>query len=461
MLAARVRMQTQTVTLFSALSDANTDGANIDVVSDISFTSTLTISGAVSMTSTTGATLSGGGAVQLFSIASGSLSLLSLTLRDGFMGGSGTGGAVSGALTATDCSFTGNSAAWGGAIMGGGTFTRCAFLNNHQTYSAWGGAAIFSSGSLIVSDSTFTANMATGYGGGAIFVHSGTATLTASGFTGNTADGEGGAIYLRTGTVTASGCSFTGNSATSNGGAAFVSGMSSNSYVVIDCSFSTNQCGVSSSGADVFDSIGTVVCAANAALACSVGTGSCSFAESSGCTCYSCPECVIPVPTAVPIPAPTMVPIPAPTAVPIPAPTAVPIPAPTPVPMLAPTAVPIPAPSRVPTLLPTSAPTLLPSPAPSNDCISGTSTYRLRLYDSGGNGWEGTTYTVTNSTSYTKTGERIAIATGTLADGSESLEWLCLADECYELVVSGGDALSEVGFECVSVSTVICVALES
>ena len=88
--------------------------------------------------------------------------------------------------------------------------------------------------------------------------------------------------------------------------------------------------------------------------------------------------------------------------------------------------------------------------------MSDASIYRLRLYDSGGDGWQGTTYTVSNSSSYKNTGEGFVVATGTLTDGSESLEWLCLTDGCYELAVSGGDALSEVGFEYVSVLSIMC-----
>ena len=43
--------------------------------------------------------------------------------------------------------------------------------------------------------------------------------------------------------------------------------------------------------------------------------------------------------------------------------------------------------------------------------------------------------------------EGAVIATGTLADGFESLEWICLSDGCFELVVSSGTADSEISFE--------------
>merc|ERR1719454_1384261 len=39
------------------------------------------------------------------------------------------------------------------------------------------------------------------------------------------------------------------------------------------------------------------------------------------------------------------------------------------------------------------------------------------------------------------------VANGTLASGFSSVDWLCLADGCYEIVVDGGAADSEIGFE--------------
>ena len=151
----------------------------------------------------------------------------------------------------------------------------------------------------------------------------------------------------------------------------------------------------------------------------------------------------------VPMPAPTPVPTLLPSAAPSPAPTATPTGFPNPVPTPGRTSLPSLAPTTTPTASPTSSPTPIPSPAPSITCENGTSVYRLKLYDSGGDGWQGATYNVSNSTLYTAAGEGCSVAFGTLADGSESLEWLCLADGCFELVVTGGSAPSEIGFECV------------
>ena len=38
----------------------------------------------------------------------------------------------------------------------------------------------------------------------------------------------------------------------------------------------------------------------------------------------------------------------------------------------------------------------------------------------------------------------ITYASGTLDAGSEGFDWLCLPDGCYELIVSGGDAIDEI-----------------
>ena len=155
-----------------------------------------------------------------------------------------------------------------------------------------------------------------------------------------------------------------------------------------------------------------------------------------------------PRPTPKPIHAPSPVPIPAPTPVPIPAPTPTPIPAPTPVPIPEPTSVPIPVPTPVPIPTPTPAPSPLPTPAPSYDCPGATLIYRLRLLDSGGDGWQAATYKLYNSTSRAEALEGTVVASGTLGDGlSETSDWLCLADGCYEIVVGGGSADSEIGFE--------------
>ena len=69
------------------------------------------------------------------------------------------------------------------------------------------------------------------------------------------------------------------------------------------------------------------------------------------------------------------------------------------------------------------------------------------MIDTGGDGWQSATYRLHNSTSLADTLERTVAASGTLSDGFEGSDWICLADGCYEIVVGGGLADSEVGFE--------------
>ncbi|HEC16626.1 MAG TPA: CSLREA domain-containing protein, partial [Sedimenticola sp.] len=131
----------------------------------------------------------------------------SLTLSGATVSGSSAyeGGAIyitSGdTLTITDSSFDSNSAAnIGGAIRSwGGTITSSTFSNNSTTGGGQDGGAIYSSGTLNVTNSTFSAN-SVGDKGGAIY-QAASATIKNTTFYNNTA-GTGEAIYRSTGTVT-------------------------------------------------------------------------------------------------------------------------------------------------------------------------------------------------------------------------------------------------------------------
>ena len=141
----------------------------------------------------------------------------------------GNGGALrhssSGALTVTDCVFTGNKATFevqvdnfldnngGGAliIQGGpnATITGCAFRENYSGHM--GGAMKHNSGTLTMSDSEFSGNEAV-IGGGALAEQSGNSnTVTNCTMTENTA-AQGGAIYL-SGKLTVQGGTFSKNTA--------------------------------------------------------------------------------------------------------------------------------------------------------------------------------------------------------------------------------------------------------
>ena len=92
-------------------------------------------------------------------------------------------------------------------------------------------------------------------------------------------------------------------------------------------------------------------------------------------------------------------------------------------------------------MLPIPAPTALPTPKPSFSCYTGTSLYSVRLFDSGGDGWQGATWTVYDpSLTY-------AFMGGTLADGYQERVYQCVPDACGWLVVGGGAADSEISWE--------------
>ena len=70
--------------------------------------------------------------------------------------------------------------------------------------------------------------------------------------------------------------------------------------------------------------------------------------------------------------------------------------------------------------------------------------YRLRLLDTGGDGWQGARYVVVNSSSLS-TGRALEpgatlFANGTLASGFAGYVYMCLPDGCYEIEVGGGAA---------------------
>ena len=131
---------------------------------------------------------------------------------------------------------------------------------------------------------------------------------------------------------------------------------------------------------------------------------------------------------------------------PSPPPTAMPSQVPSQTPTFVPTAVPTNAPTQSPSSGPTVGPTQIPTPVPSIDCGDEALIYRLMLFDQGGDGWQGTTFTIYPSTSGSAMFESEPIQSGTLPDGFEDTAWLCLLDGCYEIVVGGGVAPSEVGF---------------
>ena len=139
-----------------------------------------------------------------------------------------------GNVTATNCTFSGNSANGYGGVASGGTWTatNCTFSGNSA--NNYGGVAY--SSTWAITNCTFSGNSAT-YGGGVAYGDSGmwTKTWTATNctFIDNSAGQAGGVAYLGTWIVT--NCSFSRNSADWGGVA------SSGTWIATNSTFSNNS----------------------------------------------------------------------------------------------------------------------------------------------------------------------------------------------------------------------------
>ena len=159
------------------VSQANTDNAGDTITfscsGDIKLTSTLTITGSMSIDgSGQSVTLDGGNSLQVLSVNSG----VSFTLN---------------ALVVAHGSTSGNG---GGLANNGGTvsITNSAFTGNSSPINSSGGA-IYNKGSLTISDSTFTGN--SGYFGTVYNTSPGNVSITSSTFASNTPSYGGGGLY--------------------------------------------------------------------------------------------------------------------------------------------------------------------------------------------------------------------------------------------------------------------------
>jgi len=174
-------------------------------------------------------TISGGNAVQVFYINSGTVSISGLTITNG---NGGNGGAIfnNGTLTVSNSTLSGNTATYGGGIYnnypnGALTVSNSTFLGNTTVNGSGGGIYYTSYGNtLTVSNSTFAYNTAANSGGGILC---GTPmTVSNSTFYGNTANyggGGGGAIYMGpayygSAILTVSNSTISGNTASGYGG---------------------------------------------------------------------------------------------------------------------------------------------------------------------------------------------------------------------------------------------------
>lgn len=163
-----------------------------------------------------GLTISGGGAVRIFSVSSGaSLSLTGVTLTGGRFD---QGGAISnlGSVALTRCTLSGNAAIQGGAIDNSGSLslTQCTLSGNSGIAA---GGAIANRATAVLTQCTLSGNSsdATTGSGGAIYISQGTLTLTDSVVAGNKASaGPDIRKSASNGVVTASGKNLIGSNET-------------------------------------------------------------------------------------------------------------------------------------------------------------------------------------------------------------------------------------------------------
>jgi predicted outer membrane repeat protein len=149
-------------------------------------------------------------------------------------GGGITGG--DGAVAVSDSTFSGNNAHYGGGIYGFDSPIRVSnstFIGNHAN----SGGGIDASSGLILSNSTFFDNIATG-SGGAITGGNGAVAVSDSTFSGNNAH-YGGGIYASWGSTVHT-STFSGNSA-DYGGGIYTSGWDSYDIEVSNSTFSGNS----------------------------------------------------------------------------------------------------------------------------------------------------------------------------------------------------------------------------
>lgn len=252
--------------LRQAVTDSNTAAGSDTIVFDSSFSTarTITLTSGISVFPATGEsltingpganllTISGGGTTRLFfrAATAHALSLSGMTLTmSNFSGIDNPNSGAQSSLTVTNVAFVSNVNDFGGGGISNGatlTVTGCTFTNNNTTTGGGsgssGGGAILSSTNnvnipVIISNSAFTGNMANSTfagSGGAIRNRSGSMTITNSTFTNNTAI-NGGAVSSDE-NISITGSTFTGNSvnfAGSQGGAISGSGqLTINSSVI-------------------------------------------------------------------------------------------------------------------------------------------------------------------------------------------------------------------------------------
>jgi predicted outer membrane repeat protein len=171
-------------------------------------------------------TVSGGDAVTILNISSGTVTINNLEFSHGHTTGLGGGIVNGGTLGMMNCGFDHDSAAGGGGLYnaaGSATLTGCIF--NHD--AAQDGGGIYASGILTLKNCNLSNDVSTGVGGGALWVNIGcTATVTGCTLSDDTTAEDGGGVFVyKSSTATFSNCTLSNDSAANGGGALCTDGV--------------------------------------------------------------------------------------------------------------------------------------------------------------------------------------------------------------------------------------------
>jgi hypothetical protein len=170
--------KTSNAATFLALRNAVSDGAVLNITTDIAFSSEISIKAiSVRFNSSVSAVLSTGGACRILSVSAGGRLLVNGLVLTGGWSLSGGAISVSGAtLPLTACKMSSNTAAHnGGGVYltnSSGTFRDFAFMSNHATYDGGGGFITDSTNGLFIG-CLFSSN-SVGDDGGGLYVGTGT-----------------------------------------------------------------------------------------------------------------------------------------------------------------------------------------------------------------------------------------------------------------------------------------------
>lgn len=190
---------------------------------------------------------------RLFSVSSsGNLTLIDLTLSNGYPAAPYTGGAIrvnlNGLLTLDHCIVTNNRAASGGGVdnfQGTVNIINDTILSNNEATTDDGGSIYNNGGQVLVIDSTITTSTAHNAGGGIYNTSAGNITLTRTIISSNQAGDGGGTYNANSSSLSARYCSFTDNSATDQGG-----GVDNTDGIlsIFSSTFANNQAGSAGGG---------------------------------------------------------------------------------------------------------------------------------------------------------------------------------------------------------------------